>query len=126
VLRDLGFSVQDVQFAAKALDPKFYNLRAEIWWKLCQNIKDGASLPNDRLLIGELATATYSYAKDKIRIEEKEQMKARLGRSPDHADAAACTHAYPVAIPDRTALAGFDLNQSISKSRGDYNPLDRE
>lgn len=126
MLRELNFSVQDVQFAAKALDPKFLNLRAEIWWKLCQNIKDGASIPDDKLLIGELSTATYSYAKDRIRIEEKDQMKARLGRSPDHSDAAACTHAYPVAIPDTRALVGFDLNQRSDRSKTDYDPLARD
>lgn len=125
ILRDLGYSVQDVQFAAKAFDPKFFNLRAEMYWKLCANIKEGASITNDALLIGELSTTTYSYSKDKIRIEEKDQMKARLGRSPDHADAAACTHAYPVAIPDRAPLHGFDLNQHLNRSKTDYDPLNR-
>lgn len=125
LLRDLGFSVQEVQFAAKALDPGYYNLRAEIWCKLADHIREGASIPNDPLLIGELSTATYSYAKDKKRIEEKDQMKARLGRSPDHTDAAACTHAYPVAIPDTRALVGFDLNANIARSKTDYDPLER-
>ncbi len=124
-MRSLGFDVQDVQFAAKAFSPKFYNLRAEMYWKLCENIKGGASIPDDKLLVGELATATYTYARDKILIEEKDQMKQRLGRSPDHADAAACTHAYPVAIPDIRALAGLDLHTNISKARTDYDPLSR-
>lgn len=125
ILRDQGFTVAEVNFSAKALDPIYYNLRAEIWCKLAENIKEGGSIPNDPLLIGELSTATFTYQKERKRVEEKDQMKARLGRSPDHADAAACSHAYPVAMPDRRALFGFDLNADINKSRTDYDPLTR-
>lgn len=127
LMRDNGFTITEVQFAGEPLDPKFLNKRAEIWWLLCENIKGGASIPDDKMLIGDLSTATYTYRKDKIMVEEKDQMKLRIGRSPDHADAAACTHAFPVALPRSTAeaLSVFDMNRSVGKSLADYDPLDR-
>jgi hypothetical protein len=128
IMRSQGFSVIDVNGALPALNPRYYNLRSQCWCELADSIKDpGSSIENDPKLIAELSTATYSYQKDKIRVEEKDQMKMRLGRSPDHADAAANTHAYPVAIPDdtRRALFEFDINQNISKSKVDYDPLER-
>jgi phage terminase large subunit len=127
ILRDQGYPVVEVNFSAAALDPKFFNLRSEIWWKLAESIKDGASITDDPKLIAELSTATYSYQKEKIRVEEKDQMKARLGRSPDHADAAACTHAYPVALPPdtRRALFEFDMHANYNKTLTDYDPLER-
>jgi hypothetical protein len=127
-LRELNFPVQDVQFAGKPLDPRFYNKRAEIWWSMAEWVKEGASI-SDKMpkIVAELSTATYSFKGDKILIEPKEMMKARLGHSPDHADALACTFAYPVASRsdvDR-ALHPFDLQRQMGKARADYDPLTR-
>ena len=48
------------------------------------------SLPDDPTLLSELAALRYSYAASaKLQLEPKEQAKARLGRSPDLADAVA-------------------------------------
>lgn len=128
VMRSLSYIVQEVEFSGKPLDAKFYNKRAEIWWKLVENIKAGASLPRIERMVPELSTATYSFKGDQILIEPKELMKVRLGFSPDYTDAAACTHAFPVAAPDRTsrALFPFDISGQVSKSRADYDPLQRD
>lgn len=125
-LRQLDFSVMEIPFSGKPRDPKFYNKRAEMWWEMCDWVRSGASLP-DNLdeIVGELASATYGYKQDKIIIEEKKLMKARLGRSPDLADALACTFAYPVALPDKRLTLGFDLVPGFNKSRTDYDPLSR-
>lgn len=127
LMRHEGFHIIEVQFAGTPLDPRFYNKRAEIIWELADNIKNGASIPDDKLLIGELAAAQYSYKKDKIIVEEKELMKVRIGHSPDNMDAAACTHAFPVAATAETRdkLFGFDMQRAVSKSRTDYDPLER-
>lgn len=140
ILRDRGFTCDGVQYAGEPINPRFYNKRAEILWTLAEHLKSGASLPKvyrdpsglthslDEI-IAEFSSPTYSYKGDKIIIEPKEDIKARLGRSPDFMDAAACTHAFPVATPPRTmsALAegGFDLSQSVGKSKTDYDPLNR-
>lgn len=125
-LRSIGFSVMEIPFSSKPRDPKFFNKRAEIWWEMCDWLRSGASLPeNLDEIVGEITSATYGYKQDKIIIEEKKLMKARLGRSPDLADALACTFAYPVALPDKRLTLGFDMNRPFGKSRSDYDPLER-
>lgn len=141
IMKDHGYTVQPVQFAGEPLDPKFYNKRAEIWWLACEHIKQGASLPSKYVdaagmehdlgeLVNELASATYSYKGDRILLEPKELMKARLGRSPDFGDGLCCTHAFPVAAPERTQrqlmASGFDIAASVTKTRSDYDPLTRD
>lgn len=139
IMKDQGYTVLPIQYAGEPLDPRFYNKRAEILWNCAEHIKSGhVSLPTQYIdaggrahelgeLVAEFSAATYSYKGDKILIEPKELIKARLGRSPDLFDGAACTHAFPVALPDRAraALFPFDTNQNVSKSRTEYDPLSR-
>lgn len=86
---------------------RFYNSRAEMYWnlrELMQPDQDGQSqicIPDDPELKRELYEIRYKYASDrKIRIEAKEELKKRLGRSPDKADALA------IAFADLTAREG--------------------
>ena len=51
----------------------------------------------DDELAEELAAITYTFQGDKFRICDKEDIRAEIGRSPDKADAAVLTFAYPVA-----------------------------
>jgi phage terminase large subunit len=129
LMRQQGFSVMPVEFAGKPFDPKFYNKRAEMAWEACANLKAGASLPSDCPdLLAELTTTTYGYKGDRILLEPKESVKARLGRSPDLADALFCTHAFPVATTRQTREALFPLfgGGSTNRSKTDYDPLSRE
>lgn len=71
---------------------KFFNLRSKIWWQLRESLNpqnaEAISIPNDPELIAELSTVRYKIHSEKvIRIEPKEETKARLKRSPDKADA---------------------------------------
>ena len=75
---------------------KFFNLRAEIFWNLRklfkpdENGQSQISIPDDIDLINQLTEIRYKYSSGrKIKIEAKEEMKKRLGRSPDDADALA-------------------------------------
>jgi phage terminase large subunit len=88
----------EVQFAGKPNDPKYYNKRAEIWFEMCDAIKSGMCLPNLPEIVAELTTPQYTFKGDKILIEEKDQVKLRLGRSPNYADALATTFAQPVHV----------------------------
>ena len=58
-------------------------------------IKAGGSLPNIPELISELSAPTYFFHNGKFQIESKDQIKKRLGKSPDLADALALTFAIP-------------------------------
>ena len=91
VMRANGLGPIDVQFAAPALDPRYANRRAEIWFAMAKWVQQGGALPPLPELTGELITPTYTFHKGKFLLEEKDQVKKRLGRSPDLADALALT-----------------------------------
>lgn len=95
-LVSLNRSPIGIHFAGKATDSRYANIRAEMWFKMAEWVKGGGALPNIPELIAELTTPTYSFQGDKLLMEPKEKIKARLGRSPDYADALALTFAYPV------------------------------
>jgi hypothetical protein len=94
VLKERGSkcTVKGLNFASKSTQPKrFLNLRAEAWWngrELSRNeLWSLANLDDDA--IGELTTPRYEIvdSSGKIKIEKKDEVRERLGRSPDIADA---------------------------------------
>ena len=103
VLRSNGYGPIDVQFAAPGLDPRYKNRRAEIWFGMADWIKRGGALPKIPELVEELTTPTYTFAGGKFLLEDKDQVKKRLGRSPDLADALALTFGM-VDMPAATLL----------------------
>ena len=90
-LREMGAAVYGVNTAAKASESyRFINLRAEIWWRAGEQFGCGdVSLKHvDHDLDGQLCTPTYDFASGgRIQVQEKEDIKKALGRSPDRADA---------------------------------------
>jgi len=106
-LRLLGRAPVGVQFAGEPYDKtKYANKRAEMYFDMVAWIKRGGALPQSKELLSELTTTTYSFHGDKFILEPKEQIKARLGRSPDYADALCLTFAspvYPMSAMDRLA-----------------------
>lgn len=69
---------------------EFENLRAKAWFNAVQRAKDGlATIPNDPELIEELLEVKYceNEKSGTIQIEDKRDIKDRIGRSPDKADA---------------------------------------
>jgi len=71
------------------LKDDYQNLRAEAWF-LCRDelVKGYGSIPNDEILIEELTEPKYFVnRRGKYQIEEKEELKERLKRSPNRADA---------------------------------------
>jgi len=69
----------------------FTNLRSEIVWKfreaLDPNGEHAIALPPDRKIKADLCAPLYKIIKSGIQIESKEDIKKRLGRSPDYGDA---------------------------------------
>lgn len=94
-LRAAGVNAVEVQFAGKALDPRFYNRRAEMWWNMAEWVKKGGALPRMPELVRELTAPTYTFQGGRLLLEPKEKIKERLGFSPDLADALALTFALP-------------------------------
>ncbi|GAH28012.1 unnamed protein product, partial [marine sediment metagenome] len=105
-LTELGHSVLVYTPQGKSSEPdKYYNCRAEAWSKtakvLCSGVIDedsncfvaltkrgeGDNYGLDDTMRGQLCTPHYKWVRGKIVIEPKEDIKDKLGRSPDHADA---------------------------------------
>ena len=96
-LRDMDVPVIEVQFGSKASDPRFLNLRAEIWFAVYNFLRRGGRLPFNNDLKQEL-TAPLHFTNDRgqTQLEAKDDLKKRGMRSPDLADALALTFTMPV------------------------------
>ena len=95
-LEEEGFDNVGVNVAEHSGDPeRFFNLRSELWWNLRERLDpdvtrnpDPIALPPDDELLAELAAVKYKLTgRGQVQIEPKADMKKRLGRSPDRADA---------------------------------------
>lgn len=119
-LRELGFNVRDVNVAeASALNPQAYRLRDELWLTTRDWLAQRAcKLPKDDDLRLELVSPTYGFASNgKLKVEGKPDMKRRLKRSPDLADALCLTFAGQGAMVGGRAstwTAGKPLRRNIS------------
>ena len=97
-LRQLGHSVTEVPFGGQALRPeKFLNRRMEMWQGVKDWLESGGRIPESTQLQADLCAPTYGYnPQGQKLLEPKDKIKARIGRSPDLADALALTFAAPV------------------------------
>lgn len=93
-LMQAGHSPLEVHFSSKADDSRYANKRAEMWFRMCDWVKKGGSLPEDAQLKRELISPTYTFQNGKFLLESKEQIKKRLGFSTDRSDALALTFAF--------------------------------
>lgn len=70
----------------------FANLRAEWWWRMREALDpvhgENLALPPDRELLADLCAPRWKLVGGKILVERKEDIIARLGRSPDKGDGA--------------------------------------
>ncbi len=91
-LEEEGYENVGVNVAERSIDPeRFANKRAELWWNMRELLdpeKAPIALPPDDELLSELASVKYKLtARGAIQIESKDDMRKRLGHSPDRADA---------------------------------------
>lgn len=121
-LRQLGFAnVVEINFAQKAMDSDRYdNIRAEMYFKCRDFLEAGGCLPNINDLRQELTITEYKFTKaGKQQLIPKEEIKEKLGRSPDLADGLVLTFAKPFVKPSRLANDFINRNYAMD----DYNPL---
>lgn len=76
---------------------RFSNRRAEAYWTLRDRLEKGEiALPDEEELFEELLALRWRpTAGGKVQLERKEDLRSRLGRSPDRADAVAMAFAAP-------------------------------
>jgi len=114
-LRRLGHQPIGIGFSSRPNDPRYENKRTEMYFNTVEWIKAGGALPEVPELIAALSQTTYSFRGDRLLLEPKEQVKARLGYSPDEADALALTFAQPVA--DREVFADRTMQWDAMRQR---------
>ncbi|WP_189047278.1 terminase family protein [Aliidongia dinghuensis] len=85
----------------------FANARAEWWWRLREALDpsagDGLALPPDRELLADLTAPRWRLASAGILVERKDEIIARIGRSPDKGDSLVYAHARPL-VPGQGLL----------------------
>jgi len=124
-LRQLGHTVIGVQFGSRSITAGFANRRAEMWWKMKSWLESGGGIPNDPVLIQELATPTYGFnGRGEVVLESKDDIRERLPDrgSPDIADAVALTLSADVALPP--PFEDLRLRPAGSSNRPRYDPFD--
>ena len=88
-LKELNLPVNEVNVADASSDDHYSKLRDELWYKC----KDWLELPDsvlmdDEGLVGELSTPRYSILSNgRLKVESKDELKARQVASPNRADA---------------------------------------
>jgi hypothetical protein len=112
-----GYPVIPIIASDPALDRRYKNRRAEMWLEGAKWVKAGGALPNIPELVGELTEPTYTFIGGKFVLEEKDQIKERLGRSPDLADGLMQTFA----VPDQPAALMEELRHG-AKTKHDFDP----
>jgi hypothetical protein len=86
---------------------KFFNKRAELYWRMREALdpqnEEQIALPPDPQLLGDLTAARWWLGKSGIQIEPKDDIKKRLGRSPDRGDAVVLAN---ITTPKRKMVIG--------------------
>lgn len=126
--RQEGLAMKAIHFAEKA--PRkdrtgqlaFVNYRAWAWWSMREALDpengDNLALPPDPELLADLAAPRWSMTAGGIRIEAKDDVKRRIGRSPDCGDAVVLANIQSVPLgPGTIGLPG--------EGRGGTSEVDR-
>ena len=110
ILKDRGFGeiIRGIYFGEKAInEERYYNRRSEMWDNIQAWLSSSpqVQLPEDEKLFDELTGINKKYdRRGRLQLEEKDEVKKRIGRSPDKADALALTFAEPIYTVDEPRL----------------------
>lgn len=112
-----GRNWQLVQFGSASSDPQYLNKRGDIWSKARDWLRDGGSIDDQQTADDFAMPEHYLQLKtSKIVLEAKEDIKKRLGVSPNCADALALTFSAPVI---KSSLS--NQTYSYSNQSGEYD-----
>lgn len=127
-LRQMDHEVIGVHFGGKAGNPRYANKRTEMWFGVRDWLSAGGVIPDLVDLKRDLAAPTYTFTAttDVYQLEAKDDIKKRLGNSPDLGDALALTFAFPVHrdLRRETLIAHGIVVDTGVPAVLDYNPLD--
>ncbi|MDF7212089.1 terminase [Proteus mirabilis] len=110
-----------VKFGGASTDPQMLNKRGEMYSSAKTWLKIGGAL-DDQETADDLSCAEYKVRviDSKIVLEDKTEIKKRLGRSPGKGDAFVLTFAYPVTKIDRNYSSP---HSGVNVSNSDYDPF---
>lgn len=104
---------------------KFFNLRAEAYWRFREALDpehgDDICLPPDREILADLCSVKFQVTRGKIQLEPKEEVRKRIGRSPDSGDT--------IVLAWYTAVASGYTDEEIERIGADtveYDKLDAQ
>lgn len=133
-LREFPSEVEVVEVNVSTLPSKtsqYPLLRDELWFNLKEFLQQEVILPDDDLLSGDLTSATYSFDhKSRQKVSSKDEIKKKIHRSPDRADALALTlYKYFVSKENWEPLAKpiqQEFNQRRSYRNNIINPYESQ
>ncbi len=105
---------------------RFFNLRTQLWWKMREALdpsnNTGIELPNDPRLLADLTAPKWKLQGSIIKVESRDEIVKRIGRSPDDASALILAQMDTPKIAEvRRAMA--EVNGT---ARREYNPYQRQ
>lgn len=130
-LHELGVQAMGVNVSERATTTDksgrltFFNLRSQLWWQLREALDPeadtGIALPPDpqpggKSLLAELCAPRWKLEGMTIKVESREDIIKRIGRSPDMASALILAN---IDIPKRAALAALAAQDEVL----DYDPM---
>lgn len=131
ILRNTRMPVVGVNVAASATKHdktgrlEFFNLRSQVWWLMREALDPandmGTELPDDPQLLVELCAPKWTMSGTTIRVESREEIIKRIGRSPDRATAVVLANMDSPKVRNLDASKG---HRSVIESVLSYNPVD--
>lgn len=143
ILVTAGKPVLPITASSPSTNKKYKTVRDELWLNMADWVKRGGALPMIPEMVRELTEPTYTFVGGKFVVEDKDQLKARLGQSPDLADALAQTFAIPDApadvmrrLTDRSrastsydpyevAAESYGRGEGVGRAMTDFDPFER-
>jgi hypothetical protein len=128
-LQEQGYSeVVAVNFSSKPVEVSLdemgrpaggaANRRAELYLNLRNALAGQLKIPDSDALAADLTATGFKYdSQGRVQLEEKSEVKKRLGASPDQGDAVALTFAIPIGAPPSRAS---NFNRVLHYPRGSH------
>ncbi len=96
---------------------RFFNQRSELWWRMREVLdpasNTGIALPPDNRLRADLCAPTWELSGATVKVESRDEIEERIGRSPDWASA------YVLALMDSPRMA--DITGAPNARQREYD-----
>ena len=99
---------------------QFFNWRSELWWRMREaldpNSNSGIALPPDKQLLHDLCTPKWRLSGQKIRVQGRDEIMDKLGKSPDYASA------YILGLIDTPKVSALRAQGAQARKGPEYDP----